>query len=125
MSEQPFFPAGIFDRDPEQPSLHNGWYSQFLRAMGEDPLFPTAPDRPPVYRFIFLPTFSSPRLVRANQTKAGWVLVSKTNDGHGGYFPGPNTSQTERELRPTECKEVEKAFQKLSFWVLPTNEGRL
>jgi len=52
-------------------------------------------------------------------------LVSKRNDGQGGYSPGPNTWREEKELQSAEFKKIEGAFRQLGFWDIPTNSDYL
>src|SRR5262249_55197957 len=102
------------------------WYGTFLHILGEAPLYPPPSRSGSVYRFLrflLLPTFDQPLLVRISNNDAGWSIVSKTNDGLGGYSPGPRTTQMERNLNPAECEKLVQAFDRLGFWSLPVSDG--
>jgi hypothetical protein len=104
MFTQDFFPDGVFGEQRDDPLSYAGWYEKFLCSMGEVPLYPPAADVANVYRFLLLPTFDKPLLVRVTANEHGWSLVSKTNDGAGGYAPGPRTTELERNLTATELR---------------------
>ncbi|WP_439621472.1 hypothetical protein [Gemmata sp.] len=87
----------------------------------ERPLYPPAPDQPPVYRLLFLPTFTRPALVRVTNA-GGWRLVRKHTNGRGGYEPGRLASEAERELTPGEAKRLTKQIERASFWDMPSSE---
>lgn len=119
--ELPYFPLGIFGDVRDGRSFYGGWYSYFLESMGEESLYQANVDPRLAIRFLLLPTFGSPILVRVNRIKAGGLLIGKQNDGFGGSAPGPNTSRVERDLLPVQFKDIETTFRQLRFWDIPTN----
>ncbi len=125
MSTQDFFPDGVFGDQQDDPLSYTRWYERFLRSMGEGPLYPPAADAANAYRFLFLPTFHKPLLVRLTAKERCWCLVSKTNDGAGGYFPGPSTTESERNLAPAECVKLEQGVNRVRFWSLPVSDGSI
>src|SRR6266513_1649114 len=65
-----------------------GWYGRILREMREPVLSRERRDSLPVYRFLWIPTWYHPVVVRIEAGPNGYRLTSKSLSGAGGYDPG-------------------------------------
>lgn len=117
-----FFPANSLDPRPDLHAFRDRWYVSHLLAMQERPLYPPAPDRPPVYRLLFLPTFRQPAVVRLAEVGGVWRAVCKRSDGRGGYSPGQLAGEAERELARAEAKHFARLLKRVGFWDMPSSE---
>lgn len=117
-----FFNAGAL-RDGGDDFLRE-WYSKRLSAAGEPPLrglFSAVG-----YRFMHLPSFRHPVLIRVESRPNERFIVVKELGGTGGYDPGEIVLERHRRLTSAEWREIESAVDGMRFWSLPKHqcEGR-
>jgi hypothetical protein len=119
-----YFPPGVLAARPDLETLCVAWYTLFLRAMDEGPLYPPPVDGPPTYRLLHLPTFTAPSVVRLVKVSEGWQVTGKRTNGQGGHSPGQLVSDCGRKLTATEVKRLEKLVSQPVFWEMASAEGR-
>ena len=119
-----YFPAGVFEEPPDLEDFFVSHCTSFLEAMKEEPLYPVAPEGPTIYRFLYLPTFTNPSVVRISKGSNGWDVVAKVTDGAGGYFAGDVAWEVERTLGAEESERLEQLLRSVAFWNMPVREDR-
>jgi hypothetical protein len=86
------------------------WFSSHLAAAGEQPLIALAAEKPAdalLIRFIWLPTFDNPIVVRVEGAAVGERrLVAVRLSGAGGYDPGEVAKRVERRLSNAEWQRI-------------------
>jgi hypothetical protein len=86
------------------------WFSSHLAAAGEQPLLTLAAETPAdafLMRFIWLPTFHNPVVVRLESTTRGAPrIVAVRLSGAGGYEPGQVFKRIERRLSDEEWQRI-------------------
>ena len=94
--------------------------------MDERPLAGGTSDATVAVRLMILPTFDNPVLIRVwlNESPSGaiWQVITKTNNGRGGYFAGPQTETREAMLDSASADHVLEGLGTLAFWFLPTSD---
>src|SRR5262249_14163752 len=120
MCADKYFPPGSLDPRPGLHAFRVSWYTSHLVSMGEGPLYPPAPDGPPTYRFLDLPSFSEPTVVRLVEADGFWRAVCKRTDGQGGYSPGKLVGNGERELSRAEAKQLSRLLERVGVWEMPS-----
>lgn len=89
------------------------WYCKHLTAAGEESL-----RADPGYRFTYLPSFHSPRVVTVEWKRGEPVIVGKILSGRGGYEPGTILRRTRRILTPAEVRILEERLKDAGLWDL-------
>src|SRR5262245_22610789 len=97
-TDDAYFPPGALDPRPDLHASLASWYSSFLRGMSEVPLHPPAPDSPTTYRFLHLPSFTHPSVVRVTEGGGVWQVSGKLTDGQGGFSVGNVVFDSRRAL---------------------------
>lgn len=123
--EEPLlFPSGALGE------FLNRWFSKHLHAMGEPALAelraPTDTTAFEAYRFLRLPTFDRPEMVRVqkNADEAAEATM-KVLDGRGGYHPGKVCLERIKTLSSATVETWARLMQSVEtagFWSLPTEE---
>jgi len=73
-----------------------------------------------VYRFLWLPTFDHPVVVRVVLSgDDGCEIVVKVLSGQGGYEPGHLTRADVHRLSAKERADVAEVIEVTGFWSLP------
>ncbi|MGD9685242.1 MAG: energy transducer TonB [Candidatus Obscuribacterales bacterium] len=99
------------------------WYSGHLAAMKEPVLRKGIQSCDSVYRFLLLPSFDHPVMVRIDVRKGGKpVMVTKVLSGAGGYHPGVLTIDRQTNLSREIFTEFLDKFRKSNFWNMPTED---
>lgn len=120
-----FFPRALYDRRAECSALEGlqlarpmmvlddfqqEWFSGHLAAAGEKALVALAAESPAdtlLMRFIWLPTFDNPVIVRLGSTvDGGRRLVAMRLSGAGGYDPGEVSKRIDRRLSDEEWRRI-------------------
>lgn len=95
------------------------WFSEQLRAAGEDPV--KLPTENEVFRFTWLRSFHAPIVVRVNCDEK-CILNAKQLSGAGGYSPGRVQLENRRVLTDKEMKELKALANRLEGWVYKPDE---
>ena len=120
----PYFPNGAFSPDdPDTDAFVQQWYGKHLRSMDESRLFEMCDPNTVVYRFLCLPTFHAPYMIRIDATPDGVLLTAKKTNGRGGYGPGRVVLNESIELSPSQWQTFENTIHEIGFWRMPTNGG--
>jgi hypothetical protein len=122
--DEPFFPDLVFDANKEANSFIADWYSKHLKAMSEPSLWRlSGKDRcATVYRFLWLPTFDRPVVVRLVKCGEGAVLHAVLLNGRGGYEPGKVLVGKVARLSGKQWEDFERLLDKVKPWGMPTEE---
>jgi hypothetical protein len=114
-----FFPKSSLDLRGDD--FKAKWYSTQLAALKEPSLFALAKNREAEsYRFLWLPTFHHPIVVRVGlQADGSWILVTKVASGAGGYSPGTLTTNASRQLTVEEVQRFRSKVENGGFWNAP------
>ncbi len=92
------------------------WYSDHLKAMGEEALPPLAKDKDAVvYRFTCLRTFDHPFSIKISKTKDGFTLRRKVLSGKGGYEPGKLQKSVKSALKAETVAALDKLLTETKF----------
>jgi hypothetical protein len=119
-----FFPPGILSTHPDDAELLDDFFAQHLRSMGELPLAPAAADRPLTIRFLALPCWHSPYVVRVEHREKRWQLTGRMTDGDGGSYAGEEVTRTAAgRLTGGEARRLAALLVGLSLWEVPTTIG--
>jgi hypothetical protein len=121
-----FFPRALYDRRADcsvlegvqlaRPTMvlddfQQEWFSSHLAAAGERPLIALKPGTPSdtlLMRFVWLPTFDNPVVVRVGASAGGERrLVAVRLSGAGGYEPGEIADRVDRRLSDEEWRRVD------------------
>ncbi len=124
--DPPFFPNRVFSEQREEHERFNKWYSKHLRAMNEPPLWPLDEQNGPrsVYRFLWLPAFYQPEVVRVVHDGDEAILHLVQLDGKGGYEPGKVALTKNVKLSQEQWDELSRWLSQLDFWELPTDHWK-
>lgn len=109
--------------------FRNGWYSEHLRAMGEESLLQLAQDTnmEEAYRFTYLPSFDSPLTVRIWSTpnlESPLQVVVKLGGGRGGYGTGPLQKEICGTVTLKDWRDLLDSIEQ-NFWVSSSWEEHL
>lgn len=118
-SNSPFyFPRGAFYPKPKQEEFIMKWYTNHLKAMGEQSLL-SKPDSPPeTYRFLWLRSFHRPVAIRIWDSGEGHFINVKQMNGHGGYQPGKLIIDQTRTLTNAEWDHFLSLLDRSCYWQL-------
>src|ERR1017187_7041429 len=124
LGQEPYFPQGALEDNPQGDSFRSNWYSRHLKALGEPSLFQMAKNsKAESYRFVWLRTFHHPVIVRVDINADGSAeLTTKVSNGAGGYEPGKLIENASRPLIQRQTEKFLATIKRLQFWELPTNE---
>jgi hypothetical protein len=118
-----YFPAGCFDKNPQNDESTANYYASFLRALHEPSLWELSRQKPEaeVYRFFWLRTFHHPIAVRlvVRKSGSGWMNAHVTS-GHGGNQPGRIIRYSIFWLTKNQTQSFLTALDRVDFWRLPT-----
>jgi hypothetical protein len=101
--------------------LNSDLYSRHLKDLGQ-PVFchEPIPEQAEWYRFLWVPTFEHPVLLRLDLDSGGIAnLVTVLWSGQGGYEWG-KPLRTERRLSSDEQYDLFAAMADIGFWTLPS-----
>src|SRR5262245_43217630 len=101
----------------------NSDYAKFLIAFGEEPLRPTGSESLETYRFLYLPSFQNPRLVRIERSGKRYKVVSKRLSGQGGYSPEKLEAESSAELDRKTWDRVRRLLTEADFWNLTSHQA--
>lgn len=128
-----YFPDGAFEEDRSADRYLALWAGLHLNSMSESSIRKGLwAKKEAVFRFLLLPSFSSPYVVRINldAEKREGVLLLKGTDGVGGYKAGKVVIEDKFDLNPIDIRELKEASSFLasnkpgpsvidgSFWVV-------
>lgn len=128
-----YFPKGAFsdscsDKNAnknckeDSDKLWDSLFSIHLRTMKELPLLKTSASAAEVYRFLYLPSFNHPVVVRIERSNGRYRLVVKELDGVPSWTaPGKLIKNESRNLSSKEWNRFIGYLDKISFWTLATN----
>ncbi len=115
-----YFPKGTFSHGAaELDDFTQDWYGGHLRSMHEPRLFLTT-GAATIYRFLCLPTFDAPSVIRINKVADQVHVTSKKTRGLGGYGPGKLVRNERSRLSVHQWQTFESAVKESFFWSLPT-----
>lgn len=111
---------------PLLSDFEDKWFSKHLSAAEEPSLFEQSLRLPidvvTSYRFIWLPSFHAPIMVRIDQRRDGtMILTAKRLTGQGGYDPGHIGSTTTRRLTAKESEDIRQMFAASDLIAFKTN----
>jgi hypothetical protein len=115
-----YFPKGAFDPKPEREQFKVEWYTQHLKAMGEQSIFSQTDASRESYRFLWLRSFHHPVAVRVWSSGDGHFINVKQMDGQGGYQPGKLITDQTRPLTNAEWNHFLSLLDRSCYWQLPT-----
>jgi len=115
-----YWPPGFFSEDNDGLDRHmRGWYGRHLAAMGEPSLYEAREDDVEAYRFIHLPTWGRPVVVRIEKRGSTVRMTHRILSGQGGYDPGELTTDTTTAATEAQLDSVRDAIDEADFWDLP------
>ena len=116
-----YFPKHIF------VDLFSKLYSRHLVAMNEPSLWELSNnDHLHIYRFVWLRTFDPPISVRLEIDPDGaGLLVAKSTDGMGGYYPGKLVMNESVILSVEQVDRFTGKLSDIRFWQLPSRDDNL
>jgi hypothetical protein len=120
-----YFPKGALDSSrPKIDGLLRGWYSKYLRAMGEPSLSCGPRADGYAYRFLWLRSFHHPIAVRLEKVGPLITLDAVELDGTGGHAPGKIVKRTQRALSPDEESKFVAKLDQVGFWEMRRDQDR-
>lgn len=96
------------------------WFCKQLGAAQETQL-----SADPAYRFTYIPSFHSTRVVVVRLDGGRPVAVGKVLSGKGGYDPGSLLRTTRRSLTDDEWRHLEQQLENVRIWESPDRDDRL
>lgn len=102
----------------------NNWFSKHCKALREEKLYQKKTDNE-IFRFVFLPTFSSPICIRVEKKNNEYILTSKKTNGQGGYETGKLVYKIEKKITETQWNELMKKVNSINKWEVFYDEDRL
>ena len=114
-----FFPSGIFGRtDSGLP----GWYSGYLRAMGEIPLRDSLnTDRIKAFRLLVLPAHRPPSVIRL-MVKGDGSADFVVKQGQSYLHPEKVVFEKSEALSDFQVRTVLQKMERAGYWSMPTND---
>lgn len=115
-----YFPPGLLGAEGNS-AFATRWYSSFLAAMDEPSLWEMSrTGQGEAYRFLWLPTFDRPVVVRVLLSEGRQAeVVVKVLSGQGGYEPGHLVRDDVHPLSARESANIAEVIKTSSFWSLP------
>lgn len=117
--------CGCTTRSPQTyfpPDVNQGWYAEYYAALHEKPIWQEAPanTRKEIYRYLSLPTFGNPVLVRIEICEDGRkVATFKKSTGKGGYEPGKLEISKARAISDADFTIFTNLLYEAKYWDLP------
>src|SRR5262245_15528746 len=127
-----YFPAGIFDKNPDVSELLARWFASELRALKEPSLYrgesSTSSESAKnvnvdEYRITILPTWGNPIAIRVQRGGELYSLSVRRLDGDAGYDPGKLVESRDITLSPEDSKTLSILIQNLAFFQMPTEDN--
>lgn len=116
-----YFPQGSLGSSAEIHKFKAGWYTSYLQALGEKPMFGfDIPKNIERYRFIWLRTFHRPVVMRVEVKEGSGTLIVKVSDGTGGFERGKLVREETRALSPRDLEIIRAHFRVQDFFALPS-----
>jgi hypothetical protein len=103
-------------------AVYQGRYAKYYDALREKPICQDGSCDPAteVYRFLSLPTFDSPMLVRIDVRKESEKIITfKKTSGKGGYEPGTLVSTKTATMTEHDFAVFTNLLHEAKFWSLP------
>jgi hypothetical protein len=118
-----YFPIRAKVRGEGVTEFESKWYGKSLERMNEPRLPGFAKDvNADVYRFMILPTWGNPIVVRVQRHEEFYSLSARRLNGQGGYDPGKLVEAKDIELGADDSKSLALLIQNLNFFQLPTED---
>lgn len=105
------------------PEVEQGWYAKHYSALNEKPIWQKAPANQgkEIYRFLYLPTFDNPLLVRIEVSEDGKkVATFKKSTGKVGYEPGKIKISKTSEISDVDFTVFTNLLYEAKYWELPS-----
>lgn len=96
------------------------WYARHLSAMKESMFCEKPLSKVEEYRFLALPTFGNPILVKVQLTRGRATATVKILSGEGGYEPGSLKEVRSHALDDPITKHLLWLLEDADFWRMPT-----
>ena len=108
---------------PSHREVVDPFFASALSAMEEPSFAETTAERSEAYRFLWIPSFRHPIVVRVDRVGNGGTLVGKVSSGPAGYEPAQLKQNKHRALSAGEFAEVTAGLKVARFWSLgPTTD---
>lgn len=118
-----YFPRGTFSADsPQMDVFIRQWYSKHLRSKQEPVIHTSTSAEAVTYRFLCLPTFDAPFVIRVQLASGDATLNAKSTSGQGGYDTGELEVDEQITLTPKQATAIEQAILQAHFWSLDSTE---
>jgi hypothetical protein len=114
-----YFESGELDEDEGLDKILREWWSRILSAAGEPALRDLSARE--AYRFLHVPSFRHPAVIRVEEGPAGQWIVFKKLTGSGGYDPGKMETHRHRKLTSDEWQHLQRLIFEENFWGRPTH----
>jgi hypothetical protein len=116
-----YFPEGALASSKRVDDFMADWFSKCLRDTDEPPLWPPRDDRRPTFRYLALPSFDKPFVVRVERDdQRGWDLIAALIDyGESGRDAARVVRRVHRKLGWFERSRLEARSKRLAFWDIP------
>jgi hypothetical protein len=102
------------------------WFSEYLAAAGEMPLIRQVEGKRALFRFIWLPSFNQPVVIRIETANDGQRRIVATRlSGAGGYEPGAAADKIDRRLTQEEGQRIDAMISGSKLLEQPSGECQL
>ena len=125
LTKSSYFPPGAFYPKPEHERFIVEWYTEHLKAMGEQSLLPHPESQAESYCFLWLRSFHHPMAVRVWRSDDGQFLNVKQLSGAGGYEPGRLITNQTRQLTNAEWDGFVSLLDRSCYWQLPAENDEM
>ncbi len=101
------------------------WEEVLLSRFNESPLLVLADSSDELYRFMLIPTFDAPVVVRIWRSKNEYFLTTKKTNGEGGFGMKKFGKLSYEKTRPLTEEEWNRFFNLLNeamFWDIPYSD---
>lgn len=120
-----YWPAGFFSADNAGLDRHTAeWFGGHLAAMGEPSFHDARASGVESYRFIHLPTWGHPVVVRVDARGDAITVTHRILSGQGGYAPGELTTDVTRPIGAAELEAIRASLDRAGYWELPRDAER-
>ena len=118
-------PPSAPEANSTPPPDVSAWRSMILGAM-QEPVLNEDPGNPPAdtVRFLYVPTFDNPIVIRIQDLGTEVILVRKRLSGKGGYDPGELDTISEETIDEFAWNTLRDQVGQSGFWDLPTEEAQ-